>query len=103
MSASFASWGGGDGGAFHYGYHDGPGVTHLASLERMNEVLAELARVRAGERVLDAGCGVGHSSFHLARARRAAVLGISLSPLQIAEARQVARKLDLEDQVEFLE
>jgi SAM-dependent methyltransferase len=102
MSASFASWGG-EGGAMHYGHHDPPGTPHLESLERMNEALADLARIRDGERVCDAGCGVGNSAFWLARERRAQVSGVSLSALQVEQARRTAIKLDLAERVEFFE
>ncbi len=103
MESSFASWGGGEGGAMHYGHHDSPEAPHLGSLTRMNEVLAALVGVAAGDRVLDAGCGVGNSAFWLARERGAAVLGISLSPLQVEQANRHARRLELAERVEFLE
>jgi len=75
----------------HYGYWDRRGWTHRASLTRMVEVLADTARIRPGEFVLDAGCGVGGSARWLARHRRARVLGISITPAQVAEAEKRSR------------
>jgi tocopherol O-methyltransferase len=103
MESSFANWGGGEGGAMHYGHHDSSEAPHFRSLTRMNEVLADLVGVSARDRVLDAGCGVGNSALWLARERGAAVLGISLSPLQVGQASRLAQKLELAERVEFLE
>jgi 2-polyprenyl-3-methyl-5-hydroxy-6-metoxy-1,4-benzoquinol methylase len=53
-------------------------------------------------RVLDAGCGVGIYSIHLARRFPLAhVLGIDLSPLQVSAATDLAVKLDVSSRVTF--
>jgi 2-polyprenyl-3-methyl-5-hydroxy-6-metoxy-1,4-benzoquinol methylase len=53
-------------------------------------------------RVLDAGCGVGIYAIHLARRfPRAHVLGIDLSPLQVAAAADLAARLEVADRVTF--
>jgi len=75
----------------HYGYWDRRAWTHRESLNRMVEVLADTAGIRPGEFVLDAGCGVGGSARWLARHRRARVLGISITPAQVAEAEKRSR------------
>ncbi|HRC77349.1 MAG TPA: hypothetical protein PLO33_16830, partial [Kouleothrix sp.] len=43
----------------HFGYFDEQTRSHAAALANMNRVLADCAGVAAGQRVLDAGCGVG--------------------------------------------
>lgn len=48
-------------------------------------------RVRAGERVLDVGCGVGVLAADLARARDAIVTGVDLDRRAVAEARRLRR------------
>ena len=66
-------------------------MPHRQALVRNNEVLADIAAVQPGERVLDAGCGVGGSSCWLAQHREATVVGITLVPDQVARARAIAR------------
>jgi cyclopropane fatty-acyl-phospholipid synthase-like methyltransferase len=77
--------------AFHFGYYDAPGVRrHADALENANRQLARRAGVRAGSRVLDAGCGVGGSSFWLARHTGATAVGITSVRSQVAIARRMA-------------
>ncbi|MBI4544336.1 MAG: methyltransferase domain-containing protein [Gemmatimonadetes bacterium] len=47
-----------------------------------------VARVAAGERVLDIGCGLGAVAYALAEQSGAEVVGIDINPANIAEGRQ---------------
>jgi cyclopropane fatty-acyl-phospholipid synthase-like methyltransferase len=76
--------------AFHFGHYGDRVRTHAEALANANHVLAERARVRPGERVLDAGCGVGGSAFWLAHERDAAVIGVTRVASQVAQARNLA-------------
>jgi len=87
--------------AIHYGYWDNKVKTFPQSLQRMNEVMMEEAVIRSGDRVLDAGCGVGGSSIFLA-SKGAAVIGISLSDRQVRQARQHAKAKGSENETQFL-
>lgn len=53
------------------------------------EVLAELAGVAEGMRVLDAGCGIGGSSRYLAHNYGCAVAAIDLTPEYVAAAERL--------------
>ena len=64
-------------------------------------LMADAAGIEPGMRVLDAGCGLGHSAFWLAEHRRAQVLGINIVPSNVERAREIAREKGLSDRVEF--
>lgn len=87
--------------AIHYGYWDEKVQSFPASLIRMNEVMAEQANILPGEKVLDAGCGVGGSSIFLASVREAIVTGITLSPKQVQKATENAKGKGVSDKARF--
>jgi tocopherol O-methyltransferase len=58
--------------------------------ENLVRYLADCAGLKAGDRVLDAGCGVGGSSIWLARHRQVQSLGLNLMAFQAALARNYA-------------
>jgi SAM-dependent methyltransferase len=61
-------------------------------LASVSELLIDRARVRAGERIVDIGCGCGSTTIALAQRTGSAghVLGIDISAPMLARARQVA-------------
>lgn len=90
------------GRALHFGFYDASAGKHHLALENMNRVMAGLAQVRPGERVLDAGCGIGSASFWLAKHCQASVTGINIVAHQIMDCQETAIKLKAEN-VEFIE
>lgn len=94
-------WNNEDNLAFHFGYY-GTGVTrHRDALTNANRVLSDIAAIQPGERVLDAGCGVGGSCFWLAANRGAEVVGVALGTDAIGTGRRLARERGLEHRVQF--
>lgn len=89
--------------AVHFGYWDAQTRGHSHSLLRMNEVLAEAVGIRPGQRVLDAGCGVGGSAIWLARTLKVEVVGITPVPSQVERARRFAAHRGVSDGVVFAE
>jgi tocopherol O-methyltransferase len=85
----------------HFGYSDETTCGHADSLLNMNRVLADRAGIQPGERVLDAGCGVGGSSFWLAQQRGADVVGITPVSRQVAQAWHFAARRKLTRHVHF--
>lgn len=65
----------------HHGLWDTEESPEAAQINLTN-VLAHLADIGSGHRVLDVGCGMGGSSIHLAKTLGACVTGITLSPVQ---------------------
>jgi SAM-dependent methyltransferase len=62
--------------------------------------MLDLAGLRAGEFLIDLGCGDGRIAVAAAR-RGARALGVDLDPLRIAEAAGAARVAGVEDRVRF--
>ncbi|MGH3751787.1 MAG: methyltransferase domain-containing protein [Pseudonocardiaceae bacterium] len=87
--------------AVHFGYTDDSTRSHTDALKNMNRVLAERVQIQPGERVLDAGCGVGGSSLWLAHERSVDVVGITLAARQVAMARSYAAHRGLTGRVHF--
>src|SRR5687767_6857310 len=87
--------------AIHYGYRDAKARTFRESLQRMNEVMMEAAGIHAGDKVLDAGCGIGGSSIFLAQRTGCRVTGISLSDKQVSKANENAKKKLLTGKISF--
>jgi ubiquinone/menaquinone biosynthesis C-methylase UbiE len=61
-------------------------------LQPVADILIERARITAGERIIDVGCGSGSTTFAFARAVGASghVMGIDISAPMLARAREVA-------------
>lgn len=89
--------------AFHFGYYADHIHEHKHALANANYVLASIARVKTGDRVLDAGCGIGDSSFWLATNFAAKVVGITPVRGHVIRAREIARDRSLGHQVDFCE
>ena len=85
----------------HFGYTDSTTRGHADALLNMNRVLADRAAIRPGQRVLDAGCGVGGSSLWLAERRGAEVVGITPVGSQVARARRFAAARHLDERIRF--
>lgn len=95
------SWLNGDNLAIHYGYWDESTRSHSEALVNMNRVLAELAAIQSGSRILDAGCGIGGSAIWLGERLGARVTGITLSEQQVRLARHNAQRRGVADRVDF--
>jgi len=87
--------------AIHYGFWDEDTQTHSQSLLNMNRELAEMAQIRPGSRILDAGCGIGGSSLWLAEHYGARVTGITLGEAQVELAGKNAAKRNLSELANF--
>jgi ubiquinone/menaquinone biosynthesis C-methylase UbiE len=81
-------------------YWNGPGGQHWVDRQRMqdivlapiSEILIERANGKAGERIVDVGCGCGATSVALAQkvGPTGHVLGIDISAAMLARAQQIA-------------
>lgn len=73
----------------HHGHYGPDGTARKdhqqAQLDLVHELL-QWGGVESASHILDAGCGVGGSARHLSKLFGAEVLGLTLSPVQAAEA-----------------
>lgn len=87
--------------ALHFGYEQPGEKSHSESLLALNHVMAESAHMQRGERVFDAGCGVGGTSLWLTEEYDADVVGANLVEEHVDRARRYARERGLGGQVRF--
>ncbi len=93
-------WGTNDHLSMHYGYHE-DGMSHDEAVVNLTREVAARADVGDGDRVLDAGCGVGGSAIWMAENLGAEVTGININENQIQKARRGAARHGVEDRTEF--
>lgn len=89
--------------SLHYGIWDDNTNSFGESLVNTNKVLFEKGKIKEGDHVLDAGCGVGGAAFFIASQKNVKVTGITLSEKQVALATQKAKEHNLSDRVNFEE
>src|SRR3954469_3145522 len=68
----------------------GRAARHDVAQARMMDVCARASGMRAGERVIDAGCGIGGSGLWLAAHYGVKVVGLNVQPSHLHEARRRA-------------
>lgn len=73
-----------------------------AQIAKMDHVCRKV-QLRPGQTVVEAGCGWGALSLHMARHYRVRVKAYNISREQVLYARQCARDEGLEEMVEFIE
>lgn len=81
-------------------FHDPANSLEQAQADKKAHIAAKL-HLKAGQRVLDIGCGWGGMALHLNRIADVDVLGVTLSKEQLAVARQRAENAGVADRVKF--
>lgn len=87
--------------AVHYGFWDESTSNFAEALVNTNQTLMKIAGISEGDRILDAGCGVGGSAIFLAKEKNTKVTGITLSEKQLEFANKKKEELNLQSLVEF--
>jgi ubiquinone/menaquinone biosynthesis C-methylase UbiE len=76
-----------------------PGI-HMGGQDATRTLL-EMCKIDATKRILDVGCGAGHTACLIAEQYGAHVYGIDISEVMIAKANERAGRMGLTDRVEF--
>ncbi len=87
----------------HYGMWDKNTKNLKESILNTNVFLSEMAKIHRTDKVLDAGCGIGGSSLWIAKNIGAKVIGITISRKQLEKAKELAKRFNLDELVEFYE
>ncbi|SJM95481.1 Methyltransferase type 11 [Crenothrix polyspora] len=88
--------------AYHYGYWDkSTPYQHHQALLNKNQVLYDAAGIKASDRVLDAGCGIGGSSIWMAKNYGNRATGMTVSGQQAIYGAQHAKRQGVGDLVDF--
>ena len=74
---------------------------HARALDRMVETIVAPAGIEGHHHVVDAGCGVGGTAFHLGRTRGCRVTGVNLCKTQLQIAGSKAANANLGDRIDF--
>lgn len=86
-------------------FHFSPAVkgrSHREQTRMHEERVADLLQIKAGDRVLDAGCGVGGPMRAIAAHSSANVVGITINDYQVARARSHNKKASLDSLCEVV-
>ncbi|MBA7477357.1 2-methyl-6-phytyl-1,4-hydroquinone methyltransferase [subsurface metagenome] len=87
--------------AFHYGFHNAHHRGFDEALIHMNSVLADRAKIKSADTVLDAGCGIGGSSIWLAKNIGCQVIGVDINDKLLQIARRLAKEKSVDRLVSF--
>ena len=85
--------------AIHFGYEDETTHSHSDTLLNMNRVLAANLRPEPGNLILDCGCGVGGTAMWLAEHYDVNVVGVTVTPDQVARGNRYAAERGFGDRV----
>jgi len=80
----------------HHGYWIRGDESKERAQLQLVEHLAKFANIQPNSNILDIGCGFGASTLYLAKEFHATVTGITISPVQIEMAKQVAKEKHLD-------
>lgn len=84
---------------FHHGYYENNQVelTPIEAQEKLMVLLADKLDIQNHDKILDAGCGIGSSSFYLAKKYQADVTGVTLSSRQVQIANSIKQHENIQN------
>ena len=94
LATLFYEWGWGQ--SFHFAYFL-PGESFDAAIKRHEYYIASRLNVKAGDKILDCGCGVGGPMRNIAKFTNASITGITLNQYQVIRGNQLNRAAGLQN------
>lgn len=85
----------------HMGTWERDDVSFAEAMDRTNEIMTEKGSIKAGEYVLDSGCGYGATARYLAREVGCRVVGINISEKELHLATVRSEEAALGEQCRF--
>jgi cyclopropane fatty-acyl-phospholipid synthase-like methyltransferase len=77
------------GDSFHFGYFRTGDETLAQALDAHTDLVAEMARPQARERILDVGCGIGAPALRIAERYGCHVTAVNISREQVRQGRRL--------------
>jgi cyclopropane fatty-acyl-phospholipid synthase-like methyltransferase len=84
---------------FHFGYFPTGGETLTEAHDAHTDLVAQLACLEPGSRVLDIGCGIGAPAMRIVRRYDCDVVGVNISREQVRQGRKLVAEQGLGDRV----
>ncbi len=94
-------WGNKKNLAMHFGFWDKDTKNLNDSLINENRYVAKALEIKKGEKVLDAGCGVGGTAIWIAENYGSDVTGITITGKHISLAKKYAKEREVSDLTKF--
>jgi cyclopropane fatty-acyl-phospholipid synthase-like methyltransferase len=89
------------GDSFHFGFFPDGRQTLAQGLDAHTDLVCELAGIRPGMRVLDAGCGIGEPARRIASRIDCEIVGLNISREQVRQGRELIARAGLTARVDI--
>jgi cyclopropane fatty-acyl-phospholipid synthase-like methyltransferase len=90
------------GDSFHFGYFRTGSETLAQALDAHTDLVAEQARPRREQHVLDVGCGLGAPALRIAERYGCAITAVNISREQIRQGRELVEQRGMSDRVRLV-
>jgi cyclopropane fatty-acyl-phospholipid synthase-like methyltransferase len=90
------------GDSFHLGYFRTGSETLAQALDAHTDLVAEMARPRSEQHILDVGCGLGAPAVRIAERYGCKITAVNISREQIRQGRQLIEQRRMSDRVRIV-
>jgi cyclopropane fatty-acyl-phospholipid synthase-like methyltransferase len=87
---------------FHVGYFRSGGETLAEALDAHTDLVGQMARLRAKQLVLDAGCGIGAPALRFAERYGCEITGVNISREQVRQGRRLIEERRMSHRVRIM-